>query len=254
MDSKLWFREIMSLKIPNLLHKDLSKILLIFYLVKENGFNKEISILNFNKYVYRFYIDNPKLAEMHPSVIVNSLSHYGVKDLILFTKQALEEWKNDFNDGCLSYNESYFKVLVNDIDDEKIKYTLDIANMLYMKATGYQFDYSEEIEKFDKYELDSINKSRLKNRVYEDMQYCVCCDYLYDLNIVNISNNLDFLNDKYNYVTVCKKHYELFINGYFSFNSYGYINIIKPNKFLNSKMHISNSILNERRKKILNEK
>lgn len=255
MNSKLWFREIMSIKTPNLLHKDLSKILLIFYILKENGFNKENSIVHLNEYIYRFYIDNPDLAKLHPSVIVNSISHYGIKDLIPFTKQALEEWKNDFNDGCLSYNDMYFSVSINDMDEDTLKYTYNVAQMLYTKATGKNFDYTDEIEKIEEYNLEIINNSRMKNRVLEDIQYCVCCDELNDLYIINISNNEEYLTNKFNYVPVCKKHYELFKQGYYNFNTNGYINIIKTSEILHNKMHISNSVLNENRKSILqNEK
>lgn len=227
MNSSLWYREIMSLKIPNLLHKDLSKILLLFYLIKVNGFNKKNYILDFNEYVYRFYIDNFELAKLHPSVIVNNISHYGTKDLFPFTKQAIEDWKNEFKNGCLQYDNVYFWVDLDDLNEDVINNTKNIANMLYMKATNKQFNYNEDMEKIFTYDLDMINNSLLKNRVLEDMQYCVCCDEIKDLKIINISNNIAYINNKYNYVTVCSCHYNLFKMGYFNFNKNGYINIKK---------------------------
>lgn len=252
MDSTLWYKEILSIKIPNLLHKDMTKILLLFYITKENAFNKEVKISDFNEFVYRFYIDNEELAKCHPSIVVNSLQHYGTKDLLPFTKQALEEWKNDFKDGCLINNESSFKIMISDFNINVMNYTKNIAEMLYVKATNKKYDYNEAIESFNDYNLELINNSRLKNRVFEDMQYCVCCDDIYDLRIINLSNDIKHINNKFNYVTVCPSHYNLFLEKYFSFDSMGFIKIYKESKLLNYKMHLSNQLLNSERRKILN--
>lgn len=251
MNSSIWYKEIMSIKIPNLVHKDLSKILLIYYLIKENGFNKKIKILDLNRFIYRFYIDNIEFAKLHPSIIVNSLCHYGVKDLMPFTKQALEEWKNDYKNGCLNYDEQYFWVTIEDYNEKVLAYTKKITDMLFLKSTNHQFDYDDEIEKFNDYDLEIINESRMKNRVLEDMQYCVCCDDIGDLKLINISNDIKYINIKENYLTVCINHYNLFKDKYFNINSTGYLNIIKVHPLINKKMHISNYIINEKRKEIL---
>lgn len=250
-NSNIWYKEIMSIKIPNLIHKDLSKILLIFYVIKENSFNKMNKISDLNRYIYRFYIDNNNYAKLHPSIVVNSISHYGAKDLLPFTVQVLEEWKNDNENSCLNYDEQYFWVNIDDISDNVVNYTKNIANMLFIKATNHNFDYDENIDKFENYNLDIINNSKLKNRVLEDIQYCVCCDEIEDLRIINISNDFNFINNKNNYLTVCNEHYKLFMNKYFKFKSNGYIQILKMHPSISEKMHISNSVLNTERKKIL---
>lgn len=257
MNSELWLKEIMSLSVPKLTQKDPTKVLLIYYFLENDGFNRTCLISDVNKYIYRFYIDNQDIAKKHPSIVINNISHYGTNDILFFTKQALGEWKNDFKDGCLEYDDENIFVTIKDINEDTLIYTKNIADMLYQKFTNNVYNYDvnlTELKEIRNFDLEKINKSRLKNRVLEDIQYCVCCDEENDLMIINLSNDANGIIDKNNYVTVCKKHYELFLNGYFKFNDIGYIIINKTSKELNEKMHISNFILNNKRREYLSKK
>lgn len=252
-NSKLWFKEIMSIKTPNLLHKDLTKVLLLFYIVKNKKFNYCYKISNFNQYVYRFYSDNPEFAKIHPSVVVNSINHYGVKELLPYTIQNLQEWKNDFPNGCLWYDKFNFKVEIEDYTEEVLTFTKNIADMLFSKITNKLFLYNDdlyELESLNNYNLDTINSSRLKNRVFENIQYCSCCDLIDDLYIINIDNNISKITELTNYVPVCKKHYDLYKMGYFKFMENGKISILKQHPDLNLGMRISRKILSVNRKEM----
>ena len=56
MNSDLWIKEIMSLKVPNVIQKDVTKILILFYLIEYKKLNVIINIKSISKYIYEFYI------------------------------------------------------------------------------------------------------------------------------------------------------------------------------------------------------
>ena len=232
----------MSIKVPNLKHKDLTKLLLLYYLIDYNLINSEFTIKSFSKYVYRFYSDNPEYAKCHPSIVINNIGHYGVDDIVPFVKQELEEWKKQNNESCLVINNNKLIVLIENNDNKLYAFTKSIADMLFIKFTNTKFDYKEEISELNnltQYDLDYINSTRLVNRILENMQYCVCCDKLDDLKVVNLSDNIELINNYDNYVLVCHTHFELYKEGYYKFDKNGHILIVKQHPLINSKMHIS---------------
>ena len=63
MNSDLWIKEIMSLKVPNVIQKDVTKILILFYLIEYKKLNVIINIKSISKYIYEFYIDNSNVSK-----------------------------------------------------------------------------------------------------------------------------------------------------------------------------------------------
>lgn len=253
MKSDIWIKEIMSLKVPNVIHKDLTKFLILFYIIIYKKINKKFSLNEVAQYIYEFYIDNPDISKLNSNSVIRNIKKYNIEDIYQIIKIALYDWKLDFSDGCLNFNENEIIVEVEDLTDKTYDNSMMIAKMLYKKATNTDFNYKPELNELNdvtKYDLDILNNSRLKNRVLEDMDYCCCCDSTEDLYIINLSDDLEEIGNKYNYVTVCKEHYELFKNSYFKFNEVGQIVIYKNSPLLNEKMHISYRIMKNRKKEV----
>lgn len=254
MTSSLWYQEIMSLRVPSLAHKDMTKILIIYFVIEHDAFNKNISFTEFSRFVYRFYSDNDKFSKINPSIIINNIKHYSVKDIIPFVSQAFDDWKNDFKDGCLEIYQDSFEITIDDYSEEVLTTTKSIADMLFQKYTQEQYSYNEdliELNEYTDYDLEKINKTRIINRLLEESNYCVCCDNINNLRVINICDNIDYIKNPNNYVIVCKEHYELYLNKYFTFSKSGYIKTLKESNLLNKNMHISSCLLNESRKKML---
>ena len=254
--SNKWFEEIMTLKISNLPMKDITKLLIIYYCLEKDLFNNENKIEDFNKFAYRFYIDNPDIAILNPSSIIRNIEKYGPKDIINITYQALNEWNSDVENSSLFYNNIIFKIIIDNYNEYIKKMTKQIADMLFEKSLGIHYHYNDELfelKDISEYDLDLLNKTRLKNRVLENNQYCSCCDSTDKLNIVNISNDKKFILENGNYYLLCKRHYDLYKSNYFDFKQNGFILIKKNSCDLDQRMHLSNSIMKISRK-YFNEK
>ena len=250
MKKDVWIKEIMSLRVSNLSQKDITKILILFYLIEYKKFNTIINIKDIAKYIYEFYIDNPNISKHNPNSVIRNINKYNIEDVFQIVRIALYDWKTDYSDGCLSFTENEVFVEIDNIDDRFYATSILIAKMLYKKATMDDFNYSPnllELNQINSYNLDYLNNTRLKNRVLEDMDYCCCCDNTEKLFIVNISDNNDMINNPYNYVTVCYEHYKLFCEKYYRFESNGQIKIFKEHPLLNSNMHISQKIMKNRK-------
>ena len=253
MNNDLWTKEIMSLKVPNVSQKDVTKILILFYLIEYHKINCTIDIRNVSKYIYEFYIDNPDISKYNPNSVIRNINKYNIEDIIQITRIALYDWKNDFPNGCLKFNDNELYIQIDDVNERMYTTSLMIAKMLYKKATMDEWNYSPslvELQKMTSYDLDYLNGTRLKNRVLEDMDYCCCCDSTGDLYIVNISEEDRLISNPYNYVTVCIEHYKLFKDGYYSFTKNGQIVINKEHPLINKNMHISQRIMKDRKKEV----
>lgn len=254
MNSNLWIKEIMSLKVSYMLNKDITKILILIYIANNKLFNKNIKFEEIERYVYEFYIDNPNISKENNNSIIRNINKYNIEDLYSIIKNALYEWKNDYPHGCLNFNNNELYVSVDDVSDETYNYSMMVAKMLYRKATNKEFNYSANIDSLtyiNSYNLDLINSTRLVNRVLEDINYCCCCDALDDLYIINLSDSIKEINNPLNYITVCKKHYDLFKQKYYIFDKAGNIEILKPDKSLNCNMHLSYKVMKTRKKYLI---
>ena len=253
MNNDLWTKEIMSLKVPNVSQKDVTKILILFFLIEYKKINCIVDIRDVSKYIYEFYIDNNDISKYNPNSVIRNINKYNIEDIIQIVRIALYDWKNDFPNGCLSFDDNKLYVQVEDANDRIYSTSLMVAKMLYKKATMEEWNYSPkllELQEISSYNLDHLNETRLKNRVLEDINYCCCCDSMNDLYIINISNDIELINNPYNYVTVCLEHYKLFKDGYYNFSKSGQIIINKEHPLINKNMHISQRIMKDRKKEV----
>lgn len=250
MDKDTWIKEIMSLRVSSVSQKDVTKILILFYLIEYRKFNIIINIKDIAKYIYEFYIDNSNISKYNSNSVIRNIYKYNVVDIISVVKFALYEWKNDYPNGCLSFNDDEVFVKICNLDDKLFVTSKMIAKMLYKKVTMQEYCYTPELielEGMKNYDLNYLNNSRLKNRVLEHINYCCCCDKLDDLYIINISDEINDILNPSNYITVCKEHYKLFLEKFYRFDDKGQIIILKENKLLNDSMHISQKVMKEKK-------
>lgn len=241
-----WIAEIMSIKIPNAKYKDFSKLLLVFYLADNHKINSFIKFRDYSVFLYRFYSDNPNIANCNPNTVIRNINRYNLKDIYEITRNIISQNVVSYKWSCIKVFRDWFSVELDDFNDASYKDIKMIWNMIYKQSTWNTYDYTEDIHEFyeiDKYDIEKINKTRVINRVFEKINYCVCCDSDEDLKVINISNDMKYLHNPENYVTVCKKHYDLFMNWFYNFGENGKINILKNSSELNKNMHISNSLL-----------
>ena len=153
MNSEKWIREIMSLKVPNVSHKDVTKFLVLFYIIEYKKINEKFSIIDLAKYIYEFYIDNPDIAKFNTNSIIRNISKYNVEDIIQIVRNSLYDWKSDFSDGCLEFDDNSICVMVDDLEPKTYETSLMVAKMLYKKATNLDFDYSASLDEIPEFEL-----------------------------------------------------------------------------------------------------
>ena len=133
MNNDLWTKEIMSLKVPNVSQKDVTKILILFYLIEYHKINCTIDIRNVSKYIYEFNIDNPDISKYNPNSVIRNINKYNIEDIIQITRIALYDWKNDFPNGCLKFNDNELYIQIDDVNERMYTTSLMIAKMLYKK-------------------------------------------------------------------------------------------------------------------------
>ena len=148
MNADLWTREIMSLKVPNVSQKDVTKILILLYFVEYKKINKIVGIKDLSKFVFEFYIDNPNISKYNPNSVIRNIGKYDIEDIIQIVRMALYDWKNDYSEGCMSFNENEIFVTIDNIDDKVYSTSMMIAKMLYKKATMEEWNYSPELKVF----------------------------------------------------------------------------------------------------------
>ena len=241
-----WVAEIMSIKIHNARYRDFSKLLLIFYLADNQKINSLVKYTDYNIFLYRFYSDNPVVSSCNPNTIIRNINKFNLKDTYEITKNTVSQNAASYKWSCINVFRDGFSVELEDFDEKYYKDIKMISNMIYKQATWNDYNYVEDIPNFydiNEYDIEKINETIIINRVFEKINYCVCCDSDEDLKVINISNDMKYLHNPENYVTVCKKHYDLFMNWFYVFGENGKITILKDSPELNKNMHISNSLL-----------
>lgn len=246
---RLWHEELLSQTFPHTENVDITKLLIIYYILEYNSFNVLIKKEDINKYIYRFYIDNPELALKHPNSIVKNIYKYGVEHIEFLLDNALYSWENDFNDGALQKVDNNVILKIDSNDYNLIhSSTKKIANFLFKKYTSLTFNYQStlaELSEMKENDLFKINESRMKNRVLETHQFCVLCDSISynDFKIVPLNKNIKDYSNSYNYVIVCNTHYHLYDQKYYDFDDRGKIIIYKKDENLNIAMRVPHKLM-----------
>lgn len=264
MDSQQkWLDEVMGQNINASLGKDYTRLAFNFFFINYNLFENTLNFNNLCSFIYRFYIDNSRFAQINPSPLIKNIKHYKPSDLKEYIYEQIMIWKKNQN-SLLRCNREIVKIDGNILLNKEFynKYVF-VIKMLFKRYLKEEFFYDDRnFEKID-IELSNVEylkcmkESRLRNRMFEYINYCPLCDEIDDekLNAIHI-NYIKELNNIYdidNIMLLCDKHCNLYLNGYFKFKENGYIEILRDNKFLDSRMHLGIGLLNLKRKKYIKE-
>lgn len=262
--NSLWFEDIMNQSF----HEDISynptKLLIVYYLVKDGSIHEKYSMLSVMEYVYQTYIDNVAVAQKHSSYLIRNIKRYGVSDIKDTVLDALLSWTKDAKNNILNYNEKYIWIDLKTPDNELAADTKKLCKMLYKKyyreIIPEPSDVLSEIHNLDDHDLLRFGQGLYRNRVLEDMQYCPLCesielDNLYCVHILENSmgaSEEDMCN-KNNGLLFCKKHAESYLARRFYFDDLGFVHEVEKCD-IEKGMHLSFNIRNAERKKYLQKR
>lgn len=260
--SNVWYQEIMTQKFSAFPNKNLIKLIIVYSLLNNGKLNGKTLKNETLEYIYRFYIDNTEEAKYNPSLLIRNIHKYGLDDIIPVLDEALFSWKDDFPDGCLNYDKNYIYLDIENVDSDPTLFTMTkkILDMLYTKYAKEEFDYNPNFNNdsdFNSDDLSIFGSSRFRNRCLEDIQYCPLCEEsdlskLLAVRILDKSkcSNGD-LTDKNNGIILCENHAKLYKEKKFKFNARGYLIINENNDLLDYRMHLSQKVLNEKRREYI---
>ena len=239
-----------------------SKLLLVKFLSENVCKSLLYKKREFQEYLYRVYIDNPSIAQRHPSYIVRNIEKYGVVDLLDLVDDTLESWCRDAKNATIKVGQSNFAIQVQSNDVEDIAKNLSrLSSMLYKKVYGENIPViSSDIPDENDQDMDSFGKGIFRNRVLEDIQYCPICEDINSENLVVVhivENNMGVSNEekmnKSNGLIFCRKHAQDYLENRFYFDELGFVHNVASDD-VEEGMHLSFSIRTKDRKMFLKKR
>ena len=230
------------------------------FLIKD-GIQDVYKIRHFQEYLYEIYIDNPEVAAKHPSYIVRNIQMYGAVDFYDMVKDTIESWDRDSKNHILSYNENHIKINIDKADYMNTEtVTKRLSELLYKRYFGGSCPELADLNCIlyqDDHNMEVFGKGKFRDRVLEDMQYCILCEEINSKELVAVhilekkmgASDAE-LTDKNNGLIFCKKHAEQYINKKFYFDELGFARNICSRDLVEG-MHLSFAIRNQERKKYL---
>lgn len=209
--------------------QDYSGIALLVFL-DENDILKSSSykINDFTEFLYRFYSDNDDLRKKHYHKMINNIQHYSPFDFQKYVFDTLK-YIEEYYDFIECYYDSFSIKDLPENTERNITMVKKLIKTAVIKYLGEKYkNYSSIILK-DECVLDLYDSnSRIFNRALEKSNYCFICndDNIENLTAVCLLKEDDKILDPDNYLILCKKHANMFIEGALEIkrNGYAYIN------------------------------
>ncbi len=248
--------ELMRQDFSDVYGKNYAKVAIMLYL-KYHSFQVETSVADVAKFVYRFFIDQPKIAAGSSNLIIKGLRNYTYHDLVPYVNEILLSWiaqgcgvltlKDDkITTSCVELSNNDIEIL-NSVVDVVLESRLDV-NLKYNPDISPELKESETYVKNNDYGnyIKSLNVTRFRNRAFERIRYCACCDECDQAKLyaLHINPEIDF-TDVNNSIVLCEEHTDMYMKGMFKFYRNGKIKIISPNESLDPRMHLSRRYLDK---------
>lgn len=248
---------------------DIFKVGFLLFL-RHNKFEiSNVSLKELEKFIYRLSTDNYELiSKKSTNIIIKNIFKYDPDDLRIFINSMLNEWVKD-GEGIIFVENGSVTSSIDGLTEEEIVMLDHLTNTILKNLYSGTFNFDELLKNSIQDLLtlynnnDSVsfyldlNKTIYKTRILENSKFCVCCN---DDNIDNLfgapikifeNEKLKGLNYDDNNITLCRNHLNLYVSGYFSFNSRGKIIIKKKNVILDEKMRLPIKLLTKERKYFL---
>lgn len=258
--------ELMKQSFTDTTGQNYTPLAIMFYLRENKYFFEERPFEDLIKYVYRFYTDNQRYAKNNSNVVISNIYHYSASDIRQYVFEQLKKWMQN-GSGIVLFDGS--KIMINqemsNLSEANINMLNKIIDSLILRNFGCSIQYDSNIDNemksvsyysqnYFEY-IESLNKTRFINRAYEDLDYCVCCEETNRSLLQPIHINRTFAHSECaNSLILCKEHARLYFEGYFKFNKFGKIVILKEHSLLDKRMHLSNRIVKIKQVYLCDEK
>lgn len=235
--------------------KNYVKAIFMIYL-RSHNYEIDTDVSEVAKFIYRFYIDQPDIASKSSNLIIRGLRNYNYFDIVPYLNEILESWVKQ-GSGVISYDGTRVKTNIDTgLDVGQIDILNNVVNAVFEQHFNDIIRYDPSINnelvpaqeyydagELEKY-LETLNKSRFRNRAFEKINYCACCDDAdySSLKALHINPNVSF-NDPDNSIVFCNEHAKLYLDGDFKFLKNGKIKILKDSNLLDERMHLSRRFL-----------
>lgn len=252
-----WFKDIMVQKYQCDNYYDPTKLFLVLALTEENKLKQRYTIKEISQYIYRYYVANDEIATHNFNITVRNIKKYGINDIISFVEASIKQWIKEQKYNSILLQDSIVILNLEQYD----QFTLQLSRT--MAATLFQKYYKANIKYIDKYndllalndlDVSSFGMSRLKRKIFEDVQYCpITEETKYEnLCVVHIlpfceSKNKDDMLDKDNMMLFSKEIAKEYNEKLFFIDVFGRV-INNGSLIVNNKMRISMNLMNEKRR------
>ena len=225
--------------------------------LKSHNYIIDTDINTLSKFIYRFYIDQPDIAAKSSNLIIRGLRNYNYFDLIPYLNEILDSWTKQ-GCGVISYDGTNVKANIALLDNEQVRILNDVTNAVFEQHFNDVIKYNPSIDEelvlaqksFIHGDMDTyikiLNDGRFRNRAFEKINYCACCDdadYA-SLRALHINPCKSFY-DPDNSIVLCEQHAKLYLSGNFRFSKSGKIILLKNNELLDKRMHLSRRFLDK---------
>jgi hypothetical protein len=253
----LVYSELMSQNYSDAKKANLIKIGLLFFFKEKNFYIKNLSLNEITEYIYRFVRDNISLEDLTSNVILKNISKYDPSDLLIFVEQDLKEWIKS-GKGFLKFKDGYVTTeSEEEFTNNELIQLEKVIEAISIKNIGKKINYISTINHDEIKYIKSIyemKSTRIWNRATEKVKFCMCCNdsNLKNLYMVYIYDSQDIddeesLVDPHNTLILCNEHVDLYLKGYFSFNTEGRIVIFKKHPNLDLRMRIPIQLITTQR-------
>ena len=228
----------------------------ILCFLRENKFIvKNTPTIDLVRYVYRFIVDN-EFFKYSTIEKIKYIHFYTPNDLYDDVEEQIKHWIQVGNGVLLIENGNIFTNEQLVLTEKDITILDQVVSMILSKNIKPNFAYCQkyddelqnlQVNDFNQY-LRKCNSSRMRNRAFENIKYCVCCEE-YDKDLLfalHIDRNREIGNPD-NTIVMCKIDAEAYFNGDYAFDKSGKIKIFKHNAIVNRKMHLSRDIIKNRK-------
>lgn len=235
------------------------RFIMLYGMLAQGKLKTIYSKLDMVNYIFSAFCQNKILATHYPKIEIRKIPFFGIDILYKELDDALYEWSHDAKNDILSYDLKNIYLNIPEDDGQIATYVSKILKVLFFKNFKTEFKEVQPVNDeilLNDLDLNSFGKSKYRDLVFADMQYCAVCDScvfddLYVVHIVNSKETTDIsaLSDPCNGLIMCKEHAHQFNNKEILLDDRG--RFLCSNQDEYSNMRLSSKLYQTRKKYII---